>query len=85
MNLSKSILFAAVCFSISTTSFGQIELESNDDLSTKYADLVKVEDLKNHLTTIASDDFEGRETGTEGQRKAAHILTPLAVAPNHRT
>jgi hypothetical protein len=74
MNLSKSILFAAVCFSISTTSFGQIELESNDDLSTKYADLVKVEDLKNHLTTIASDDFEGRETGTEGQRKAAQYL-----------
>ncbi|MDR3716588.1 MAG: M28 family peptidase [Puia sp.] len=32
------------------------------------------EDLKKHLYTVASKDFEGRETATEGQRKAAAYI-----------
>src|SRR3954468_3350424 len=40
----------------------------------KYADLVKAETLKKHLTIIASDEMQGRETGTEGQRKAAAYI-----------
>ena len=35
---------------------------------------ITVSDLKNHLTTIASAEFEGRETGTEGQKKAANYI-----------
>lgn len=31
-------------------------------------------DLRNHLTVLASDEYEGRETGTEGQRKAADYI-----------
>lgn len=39
------------------------------------------ERIKNHLATIASDDFEGRETGTEGNNKAAqYIADRLAAA-----
>ncbi len=37
----------------------------------KYAGVITGQNLKKHLTIIASDAFEGRETGTEGQRKAA--------------
>ncbi len=40
----------------------------------KYAGTITGENLKKHLTIIASDEFEGRETGTEGQRKAAAYI-----------
>ncbi len=34
-------------------------------------------DLEKHLTVIASDEFEGRETGTEGNRKAAEYIASV--------
>jgi len=40
----------------------------------KYANQITGEGLKKHLTIIASDEMEGRETGTEGQRKAAAYI-----------
>jgi len=40
----------------------------------KYAKLISEAELKKHLTIIAGDEFEGRETGTEGQRKAAAYI-----------
>ena len=40
----------------------------------KYAGTITKEDLKKQLTIIASAEFEGRETGTEGQRKAAAYI-----------
>jgi len=36
-----------------------------------FAKTITAEDLKKHLFIVASADFEGRETATEGQRKAA--------------
>ncbi len=39
-----------------------------------YAKTITAEDLKKHLYTIASPEMEGRETGTEGQRKAAAYI-----------
>lgn len=44
------------------------------DFAAKYASGITGADLKKHLTIIASDGFEGRETGTEGQRKAAAYI-----------
>ena len=40
----------------------------------KYASGITGENLKKHLTIIAGDEFEGRETGTAGQRKAAAYI-----------
>lgn len=40
----------------------------------KYAASITGENLKKHLAIIASDEMEGRETGTEGQRKAAAYI-----------
>jgi hypothetical protein len=31
--------------------------------------------LKSHIITLSSDDFEGREAGTAGETKAANYLT----------
>ncbi len=39
-----------------------------------YASLVSATELKKHLSVIASDSMEGRETGTAGQRKAAAYI-----------
>ncbi|MEM9142730.1 MAG: peptidase, partial [Bacteroidota bacterium] len=35
---------------------------------------ITAEELKEHLYTYASDEFEGRETGQPGQKKAANYL-----------
>lgn len=40
----------------------------------KYAETITASDLKSRLTIIASDEFEGRETGREGQKKAAEYI-----------
>ncbi|WP_435625489.1 M28 family peptidase [Flagellimonas sp.] len=39
-----------------------------------YAETITQEELKEHLYTYASDEFEGRETGTPGQKKAIEYL-----------
>lgn len=44
------------------------------DVSTKYAVTINTPSLQKHLTIIAGDDMQGRETGTEGQRKAAAYI-----------
>jgi Zn-dependent M28 family amino/carboxypeptidase len=44
------------------------------DNAAKFASLITKDALKKHLTIIAADDMEGRETGTAGQRKAAAYI-----------
>ncbi|PKB00280.1 PA domain-containing protein [Flavobacteriaceae bacterium MAR_2009_75] len=39
-----------------------------------YAETITEEELKEHLYIYASDDFEGRETGKPGQKKAVEYL-----------
>jgi len=39
-----------------------------------YAETITSEELAEHLNTLASDDFEGRETGKPGQKKAAGYI-----------
>ena len=38
------------------------------------ADVITAESLRKHLVVIASDEFEGRETGTPGNEKAANYI-----------
>lgn len=45
------------------------------DLSVKYANTIRSEELKFHLDTLSSDSFEGRETGTAGIEKAANYIS----------
>ena len=65
--MKKSFLFTSLLLSINIV-FGQA------DNAAKYANVITAADLKKHLTLIASAEFEGRETGTEGQRKAAAYI-----------
>lgn len=47
---------------------------SQTDIPLKYAETITQADLKKQLTIVASAEMEGRETGTEGQRKAAAYI-----------
>jgi len=49
----------------------QLGAHAQTDKAAAYAATITSGDLKKHLTIIAGDEMEGRETGTEGQRKAA--------------
>jgi hypothetical protein len=65
----KSILtlLTVICF----ISFAA---QAQDKAAVKYASTITPEDMRAKLTILASDDFQGRETGTEGQKKASRFL-----------
>jgi Zn-dependent M28 family amino/carboxypeptidase len=64
----KKILFLTCLFAGIGVSFAQT------DASAKYAAIITGNDLNKHLSIIAGAEMEGRETGTEGQRKAAAYI-----------
>ena len=65
----KKILILAIMLPCAQfISFAQADHAAN------YANTITTADLKKHLTIIAGDEMEGRETGTEGQRKAAAYI-----------
>ena len=64
----KKIVIFFFLYLLKGISFAQI------NPATKYASIVSASSLKKHLSVLASDSLEGRETGTEGQRKAAEYI-----------
>jgi hypothetical protein len=44
------------------------------DVSIKFAETIKADELKAHLSIVASDSFEGRGTAERGQKLAANYL-----------
>ncbi len=63
------MLTALVMATIFTTVFGQ-----GDPIAEKYANTITVSDLHGHLSVIASDALQGRETGKVGQKMAAAYI-----------
>lgn len=51
-----------------------ISANAQDKMAVKYANTITPQDMKSKLSILASDEFGGRETGTEGQKKAAKFL-----------
>ncbi|MFT5383384.1 MAG: hypothetical protein ACI81W_000782 [Saprospiraceae bacterium] len=88
--MKKLIFISLTFLLLNTLSFGQssdgigldqqaitIKPVSTDTESVDpapLADVITAESLKKHLAIIASDEFEGRETGTEGNEKAANYI-----------
>jgi len=50
-----------------------------DEIAITYANSITITDLKEHLYSIASEEFEGRETGEPGQKKAAEYLKKFYI------
>lgn len=65
-------LVVLLCFLILTSCKAQKDM--TDVNPENYAEFIKPETLKNKLYTLASDEFEGRDTGKAGQKKAATYL-----------
>jgi hypothetical protein len=65
--MKKLILLILFIFQ-SLISYSQLENAK------KFAKTITEKDLKKHLYTYASDEFEGRNTGSEGQKKAVEYL-----------
>jgi hypothetical protein len=66
--MSKSFLF----ISIFICSISWAQKKAGDPKS--FANTINVDDLKKHLFIVAGKEMEGRETATEGQRKAAAYI-----------
>lgn len=54
--------------------FINFSVNSQTDLSTKYAKSITPEELHGHLEILASDEYEGRETGMKGQKLATEYI-----------
>lgn len=55
--------------------------EAKNEIHT-YLKTITTSDLKKHLTVIASDDMQGRNTGEPGQKKAAQYLVDFYKKSN---
>lgn len=67
-------LLLAACNSSQKTVGEQIDRSPVENAPETYAATITEEDLKEHLFVYASDDFEGRETGSPGQKKASDYI-----------
>jgi len=65
----KNILIAILLVAGTISSFSQKRAWQS-----VYADDIKAETLEKHLEVLASDEYEGRETGEKGQKLAAEYL-----------
>lgn len=69
----KNAFFLSLATIISCHCFAQSDAKPVV-VFTKYKNSISASDLKNHLTIVASDEMEGRETGSTGQKKAGKYL-----------
>ncbi|MDP5092647.1 MAG: M28 family peptidase, partial [Polaribacter sp.] len=77
----KKILFLAGALAIYACGANKNTAEdSNIDQASKYASTITAKELGTHLFTYASDEFEGRNTGEPGQKKAVEYLKNFYVS-----
>lgn len=72
--MSKKILFLVALFTLVTSC--SPSKSGNKKLAnvSNYLTTIATESLRTNLTYIASDETEGRETGSEGQKKAGKFI-----------
>ncbi len=73
-NLFVLIVLAVACNSSQKTVKKPIEQVGVSADPKEYAATITEEELKEHLVVYASDEFEGRETGEPGQKKAVQYI-----------
>lgn len=57
------------------TGTGGLLAQNQDPVALKYGNMITPADLKEYLNILASDAFEGRETGKRGQKVAAAFIS----------
>ena len=73
--MRKSLSFLCILIFITSSCKAQVKLNT-------YAESITSENLKELLITYASDDFEGRETGQPGQKKAVEFIKEFYIKNN---
>jgi Peptidase family M28 len=78
----KQFITALGCLLVLTAT-----AQKKNKTAEKFAQTILASDLQTHLFIVAAPEMEGRETGTEGQRKAAEYLkqqfTKIGIAPGN--
>ena len=67
--MKKIAILLLIVSAFSCKNTQTVTSKDNSD-PTKYLNLISEKDLKTMLYVVASDEMEGRETGSEGQKKA---------------
>ena len=76
----KKILYICAGLALSCNGGSQKSVIENTALAPERPDVpslaasISESELKEHLYTYASDEYEGRETGTKGQKKAIAFI-----------
>src|SRR5690606_33382013 len=80
----NKVLFAGLFLAMSCNSAQHTESSTSNNVTqpeeatreqrVSYAETITQEDLKKHLYIYASDEFEGRDTGEPGQKKAVEYI-----------
>ncbi len=68
------LILCAGCNTTQKTTGEPAAGEANSVDPSVYASTITEQELKDHLYTYASDEFEGRETGSDGQKKAVNYI-----------
>jgi len=68
------ILFFVISCTIASSGFDEIDRNDPKRVIETYVNTISESNLKTHLLTIASDQMQGRDTGSEGQKKAGNYI-----------
>jgi hypothetical protein len=79
-SIKKMMLAIGIVTILVSCSTSRNIAESNIDHAVKYASSITKKELAKHLFIYASDEFEGRDTGEPGQKKAINYLKDFYVA-----
>ena len=69
----RTTLYLFLLISLVFTAQGQ-KIKNQKKSLIPYLNSITAKDLKTHLLVVASDEMEGRETGSAGQKKAGNYL-----------
>ncbi|AZJ35323.1 M28 family peptidase [Tenacibaculum singaporense] len=82
--MMKKLLYMASAIALvacgSSKETANTDNEATTDQAAKYAKTITAKDLGKHLFIYASDEFEGRNTGEPGQKKAVKYLKDFYVS-----
>jgi len=70
--MKKYIIFLSAVFLVGCKTGAGLRADNSD--ASKYLSYISEKDLKTNLYVVASDEMQGRETGSEGQKKAGRYL-----------
>ncbi|WP_333601233.1 M28 family metallopeptidase [Flavobacterium sp.] len=68
------LFILTVLFTNCATQKTTVTSKSVATSNTNYLDAISIESLRANLTKIASDEMQGRDTGSEGQKKAGRYI-----------